>query len=317
MSGFSAKAKLVTSRSSLRGVRGDGVQKIWHQFHQMRPNVGICWIRCNTFASFCSLGLASVLTLRMTNSAALDLFTSKTSLPSHAWLRNAVLRHPFCLFQSKQNYFKPKVNLMSKKSKNFVCVYALFNWLCSLCLLVFANGHTDIEVGITNLVAFATLVELRHFTLRRRKRFEACRSQVPSGGRTEYLKQALSKINYDLIQNAVFSRRLQQLKDLEPFQLHTVYHWAPQPQAKNFQDLYTHQAAPRTDGRHWSLVKADWTVSLCRWEISRGNSEKKLGVHLDRRPLLQSLQTMSIIWPRSTKPCSMIWYLFTQPGMCW
>lgn len=122
MSGFSAKAKLVTSRSSLRGVRGDGVQKIWHQFHQMRPNVGICWIRCNTFASFCSLGLASVLTLRMTNSAALDLFTSKTSLPSHAWLRNAVLRHPFCLFQSKQNYFKPKVNLMSKKSKNFVCV---------------------------------------------------------------------------------------------------------------------------------------------------------------------------------------------------
>lgn len=80
------------------------------------------WIRCNTIASFCSLGLASVLTLRMTNSAALDLFTSKTSLPSHAWLRNAVLRHPFCLFQSKQNYFKPKANLMSKKSKNFVCV---------------------------------------------------------------------------------------------------------------------------------------------------------------------------------------------------
>ena len=209
------------------------------------------WIRCNTIASFCSLGLASVLTLRMTNSAALDLFTSKTSLPSHAWLRNAVLRHPFCLFQSKQNYFKPKANLMSKKSKNFVCVYALFNWLCSLCLLVFAYGHTDIEVGIANLVAFATLIELRHFALSRRKRFEACRSQVPSGGRTEYLKQALSKINYDLIQNAVFSRRLQQLKDLEPFQIHTVYHWAPQPQAKNFQDLYTHQAAPRTDGRHW------------------------------------------------------------------
>ena len=131
---------------------------------------------------------------------------------------------------------------------------------------MFAYGHTDIEVGVTNLVAGATLVELGHFALSTRKGFEALvqnelkwrRSQVPSGGRTEYLNQALSKVNYDLIWNTVFSKMLQQLKDLEPFQIHSVYHWAPQPQAKNFQDLYTLQAAPRTDGRHWSsLVKAD------------------------------------------------------------
>ena len=45
---------------------------------------------------------------------------------------------------------------------------------------------------------------------------------MPSGGRTEYLNQALSKVNYDLIWNTVFSKMLQQLEDLEPFQIHCV-----------------------------------------------------------------------------------------------
>lgn len=59
---------------------------------------------------------------------------------------------------------------------------------------------------------------------------------------------------------------LQQLEDLEPFQMHAAHHWAPQPQAKNFQDLYTHQAAPRTDG---------WSRQIERRHFAHGKSQEE------------------------------------------